>query len=405
MFKMDEDTASRDIFKRCFEYTRPDEFQAMGLYPYFTPFEAVEGDNSPVVKLHGRDVLMFGSNNYLGLTTHPRVKEAARKAIDRYGSGCSGSRMLNGTLDIHLELEEELADFTGKEAALLYSTGFMTNGCLSTLVGRDEYAILDKSVHASIVYGTMAAHSKSYKRFKHNDVEDLESILSALDPEKGKLVVVDGVFSMEGDLAPVPELAELCSRYGARLYVDEAHGVGVLGPKGIGAAEHLGAQDAVDVYMATFSKSFASTGGFIAAEKPVISYLKHHSPPFIYSASMPAPSVAAARASLEIIRSEPERRAHLLEVSARARAGLKAAGFEVYDGITPVIPVIINDELVLCQFFKALLDAGIYTNPIFKPAAEKCMIRISCMAIHENPHIDRLVETMTEVGRHFQLLG
>lgn len=397
-------TKFKDIFKRCYEYDLPAKYQALGLYPYFNTFSGCVG-NSPVVMMDDRQVLMFGSNNYLGLTTHPKVKEASILAVQKYGSGCSGSRMLNGTLDIHLKLEEELADFCGKEAALLFSTGFMTNGCLSSLVSRDEFAVLDKNVHASIIYGTMASFGKNNRRFKHNDPRDLENVLKALSSDKGRIVIVDGVFSMEGDVSPLREIAKVCKKYGARLYVDEAHGVGVLGKNGIGAAEHMGVLDKVDIHMATFSKSFASTGGYVAAERPVIQYLKHHSMPFIYSASMPAPSVAAAQAALEIIRAEPERRQRLLDIAAYVRKSLTGLGFDVYEGITPVIPVIMDDEALVCQFFNALMEAGIYTNPIFKPAAEKCMIRISCMAIHEPEHLDRLINTMADLGRSFGVIA
>jgi 8-amino-7-oxononanoate synthase len=395
----------KDIFKRCYEYTKPQEYRSLGLYPYFTAFCGYV-ENTPMVLLDGRQVLMFGSNNYLGLTTHPKIKEASIEAIRRYGTGCSGSRMLNGTLDIHLKLEEELADFTGKEATLLFSTGFMTNGCLSSLLGRDEFAILDKSVHASIIYGTMATFSKNHRRFKHNDMQDLANVLESLPPDRGKLVVVDGVFSMEGDTAPLPEITRLCKRHGVRLYVDEAHGIGVLGENGIGTAEHYGALKDTDILMATFSKSFASTGGFIASERPVIEYLKHHSLPFIYSASMPAPSVAAARAALQVIQSEPERRRQLIDNARSIRNGLDRLGFDLFpaETITPVIPVIIDDEVLLCQFFHALLAAGIYTNPIFRPAAEKCMIRVSCMATHTGSQIDQLLNTMAELGRQFGLI-
>lgn len=398
-------TKAKDIFKRCYEYTKPDEYRSLGLYPYFTAFSGYVGE-SPMVTLNGRQALMFGSNNYLGLTTHPRVKEASIEAIRKYGTGCSGSRMLNGTLDIHIQLEEELADFTGKEATLLFSTGFMTNGCLSALLSRDEFAILDKSVHASIIYGTMATFSKNHRRFKHNDMTDLGAILEALPPEKGKLVVVDGVFSMEGDTAPLPEIVQHCQRHGARLYVDEAHGIGVLGENGVGTAEHYGVLKETDILMATFSKSFAATGGFVASERPVIEYLKHHSLPFIYSASMPAPSVAAARASLRIIREEPDRRRQLLDNARQIRDGLVRLGFDLFPAhiITPVIPVIIDDEVLLCQFFHALLAAGIYTNPIFRPAAERCMIRVSCMATHTSAQIDQLLNTMAELGRQFGII-
>jgi len=393
----------KDIFKRCYEYTLPDEYKELGIYPYFNAFSGYI-DNDPLIMLDGKRMLMFGSNNYLGLTTHPRVKEAAIEAIRKYGTGCSGSRMLNGTLDIHIMLEEELAAFTGKEAALLFSTGFMTNGCLSSLLGRDEYAILDKSVHASIIYGTQASFGKSHRRFKHNDPEDLAAVLSALPADRGKLVVVDGVFSMEGDIAPLPELIALCRKYGARLYVDEAHGAGVLGEHGIGAVEHHGVVAETDIIMATFSKSFASTGGFIAAERPVIQYLKHHSMPFIYSASMPAPSVAAARMSLKIIQEEPERRQHLRDMALMIRNGLSGLGFELIPGITPIIPVIIDDELQLCQVFFALMAKGIYTNPIFKPAADRGLLRISCMATHTSNQVEQLLETMEEIGKSFGII-
>ena len=393
----------KDIFKRCYEYTLPDDYRELGIYPYFNAFSGCV-ENEPIIMMDGNRMLMFGSNNYLGLTTHPKVKEASIEAIRKYGTGCSGSRMLNGTLDIHLQLEEELAAFTGKEATLLFSTGFMTNGCLSSLLGRDEYAILDKSVHASIIYGTQASFGKSHRRFKHNDPQDLEAVLSALPADRGKMVVVDGVFSMEGDIAPLPEIIGLCRKYGARLYVDEAHGAGVLGANGVGSVEYHGVLAQTDIVMATFSKSFASTGGFIAAERPVIQYLKHHSMPFIYSASMPAPSVAAARMALQIIQEEPERRQHLQEIALEIRNGLVGLGFELIPGITPIIPVIIDDELLLCQVFFSLMAKGIYTNPIFKPAADRCMLRISCMATHTSSHVGQLLETMEEVGKSFGII-
>ncbi|MBN2433326.1 MAG: pyridoxal phosphate-dependent aminotransferase family protein [Acidobacteria bacterium] len=397
-------TSGKDVFQRCYEYTRPDEFRALGLYPYFTSFGGAIAENSPYYRLDGKPVLMFGSNDYLGLTTNPAVKEAAIAAVRDYGTGCSGSRMLNGTLDIHIRLEEELAEFTGKEATVLYSTGFMTNGSLSCLLGRDEYAILDKSVHASINYGTMVSFGKNHRRFRHNDMKDLENIFESIHADRGKIVIVDGVFSMEGDVAPVPELSALCRRHNARLYVDDAHGIGVLGERGAGTAEYFQMLPEVDILMCTFSKSFASTGGFIASERPVIEFLKHHSLPFIYSASMPPAAVATALAALHIFRSEPERREKLLRNSDKIRKGLKSVGFEVHDGFTPIIPVIIDDELLLCRFFKALIEAGIYTNPIFRPAADKGMIRISCMATHEDEHIDQLINTMLEIGRSFQFL-
>ncbi len=392
-----------DIFEKCYGYKKPSEFKKMGLYPYFKEFMGVESENSPYVIMDGEKVLMFGSNNYLGLTVDPRVKEAAIDAIKKYGTGNSGSRMLNGTLDMHIALENELAEFVEKEATLIFSTGFMTNGSLSSLITRKEYGILDKNVHASIVNGTYSSFGE-IKRFRHNNMDDLENILSKLKAEP-KIVVVDGVFSMEGDIAPVDKLAELCEKYNSRLYVDEAHGLGVLGKKGVGASEYYGALDKVDIIMGTFSKSFASTGGFIASSKDVIEYVKHTSMPFIYSASMPAPSVAAARKALEIIKKEPERKENLLKVSDLIRKELKRANFKVYDGVTPIIPVVIEDEVVLCKYFMDLLEEEkIYTNPIFMPAAENNMIRISCMAIHTEEHAAKLVDSMVKLGKKYNLI-
>ncbi len=392
-----------DIFQKCYSFKKPSEFKEMGLYPYFKEFMGVETENSPYVIMDGKKVLMFGSNNYLGLTVDPRVKESAIEAIRKYGTGNSGSRMLNGTLDIHIALENELAEFVEKEATLIFSTGFMTNGSLSSIIIRKEYGILDKNVHASIVNGTYSSFGE-IKRFRHNNMEDLEAILSKLE-EEPKIVVVDGVFSMEGDIAPVDKLAELCKKYNSRLYVDEAHGLGVLGEKGVGASEYHNALDKVDIIMGTFSKSFASTGGFIASTRDVVEYVKHNSMPFIYSASMPAPSVAAARKALEIIKKEPERKDNLLKISDLIRKELKRANFEVYDGITPIIPVVIEDEVILCKFFIDLLEKeNIYTNPIFMPAAENNMIRISCMAIHNEDHAAKLVDSMVKLGKKYKLI-
>ncbi len=403
MSEKSQKTEKLDIFQKCYAFTKPSDFKKMGLYPYFKEFMGVESENSPYVIMDGEKVLMFGSNNYLGLTVDPRVKEAAIDAIKRYGTGNSGSRMLNGTLDIHLALEEELAEFVEKESTLIFSTGFMTNGSLSALITRKEFGILDKNVHASIVNGTYSSFGE-IKRFRHNNMNDLESILKKLENEP-KIVVVDGVFSMEGDIAPVDKLAELCEKYNSRLYVDEAHGLGVLGNKGVGASEYCGVLDRVDIIMGTFSKSFASTGGFIAGKKDVIEYIKHNSMPFIYSASMPAPSVAAARKALEIIKNEPERRKNLLKISDIIRNELKRANFKVYEGITPIIPVVIEDEVILCKFFQDLLvEEKIYTNPIFMPAAENNMIRISCMAIHNEKHAEILVNSMIKIGKKYNLI-
>jgi len=310
-----------ELFEKCYDFTRAKEIMAMGVYPFFIPLSDTEGTE---VMIEGRSLIMIGSNNYLGLTTHPKVREAAIEAVRQYGTSCTGSRFLNGTLHLHVQLEEELADFVGKEAALVFSTGYQTNlGTISALIGRGDVVITDKEDHASIIDGCRLSYGKML-RFRHNDLDDLERVLKGCDPDQGKLVVVDGVFSMGGDIAPLPEIIPLCKQYGARLMVDDAHSVGVLGENGRGTAAHFGVTDDVDLIMGTFSKSFASLGGFIAGDEPVIHYIQHHARSLIFSASMPAACVAACLAALQVMRTEPERPRRLLAIADKMRLGYQA---------------------------------------------------------------------------------
>ena len=393
----------KDIFEKCFQFKDHEIVQSMGLYPYFRPISTEQG---PVVYIGGKKLIMLGSNSYLGLTTDPRVKEAAKKAIDRYGTGCAGSRFLNGTLDLHLELENELADFLKKEAVLLFSTGFQTNlGVISTLVGKGDYVIIDKSDHASIVEGCRLSYGE-IKRFKHNDMEHLDRVLSKLEPESGKLIVVDGVYSMEGDIVPLPQLVEIARKYGARVMVDDAHGLGVLGKTGAGTAEYYGLEDEVDIIMGTFSKSLASLGGFVASKREVIEYLKHKSRPLIFSASISPPNAAAALEALRILRSEPERIKRLWENTYRLQDGLRSLGFDIGNTQTPVIPVYVGDDLKVFKICRALHEEGVFVNPVVGPAAPggKALLRLSVMATHTSEHIDFALEKLKKVGKEFGLI-
>jgi 8-amino-7-oxononanoate synthase len=342
--------------------------------------------------------LMFGSNDYLDLITHPKVLEAAIQGINKYGSGCSGSRLLNGTLDLHVSLEHELASFMKKEAAVIFGTGFQANyAALSALTEKGDAMICDHNLHASLVEGALRSPART-ARFRHNDLEHFERCLENCPPDERILVITEGVFSMEGDIADLRGISKLAKYYGARIYVDEAHGIGVLGPTGAGAAEHLGVLDDVDIVMGTFSKSLASVGGFIAGERAVVDYLKHTARPFVFSASLPAASVAAAAAALEIIRNEPERREHLLRIAQLLRTELRSRGFVVLDGETAIVPVVIQDEVSLCRLCKALLAEGIYINPVLRPAAAQNLLRISCTAAHSEAHVERLVTTLERVA-------
>jgi 8-amino-7-oxononanoate synthase len=391
-------SGSNDIFEKCRNFTRPGDLQSAGLYMYFEVFGDRDGCGPGEVRMGQRKVLMFGSNDYLDLINNPKVKEAAVQALKKYGSGCSGSRLLNGTLDLHVKLESELAPFVHKEAALIFGTGFQANyATLSALTEKGDVMICDHNLHASLVEGALRSPARTM-RFRHNDLDHFERCLENCPPEDKIFIVSEGVFSMEGDIADLPGILRLAKPYGARTYVDEAHGIGVLGPTGAGAAEHLGVLDEVDIVMGTFSKSLASVGGFIAAERAVVDYLKHTARPFVFSASLPAASVAAVGAALQIMRKEPERRLHLLRIAQMLRDELRARGYQVLPGETAIVPVVIQDEMDLCRLCKALLEQGIYTNPVLRPAAAQNLLRISCTAAHTEKHVERLVDTLDRVA-------
>jgi 8-amino-7-oxononanoate synthase len=393
-------TGTRDILEKCRNYgrvvagrfMRPSDVQAAGLYVYFEVFGDREGCAPGEARIQGRKILMFGSNDYLDLTTHPKVKEAALQALRRYGTSCSGARILNGTLDLHIRLESELAALTRKEDALIFGTGFQTNhAVLSTLAAKGDVLVCDHNLHASLVEGTLQSTVRTI-RFRHNDMDHLERCLRHCSPEEGILIVSEGVFSMEGDLADLPGTVALAKRHGTRVYVDEAHGIGVLGPTGAGAAEHFGVLDDVDIVMGTFSKSLASIGGFVASSRAVIAYLKHNARPFIFSASAAPSAVAAASAALEIIRQEPERRQRPKVIADLLRRELRSGGFPVLDGGTPIVPVVVEDEFELFRACKLLLEDGIYVNPVLRPASDHNILRISCTAAHTEGQVTQLVE-------------
>ena len=391
-----------DIFDKAYNYTAAREMQALGLYPYFLPLEDTEGTE---VVIDGRRILMIGSNNYLGLTTDPRVRKAAIDAVARYGTSCTGSRFLNGTLALHKEAEVRLAKYVGKEAALVFSTGYQVNlGVISCLVGRGDVVIADKDDHASIVDGCMLALGEM-RRFSHNDLDHLDRVLAKVDPEIGRMVVVDGVYSMGGDLAPLPELVEICKRHSARLMVDDAHSIGVMG-RGRGTSAHYGVTDQVDLIMGTFSKSFASLGGFIAGDESVIHFIQHNARSLIFSASMPASNVAAVLAALDIMENEPELVDRLWQVTERMRTGLKALGFRMGPSCTPIIPIIIGEMEKTFRAWKMCFEAGLYTNAVVAPAVppDQCMLRTSYMATHSDEEIDRAVNILGEVGRELALI-
>jgi len=392
-----------DIFEKCRSFTDARQAIEGGYYPYFIALAENEGTEAVY---QGRRLIMCGSNNYLGLTTHPKVRAAAKEAIDRYGTSCTGSRFLNGTLELHERLECELAEWVGKPAALIFSTGMQTNlGTISALVGRGDFAILDKEDHASIVDGARLSWGET-RRFRHNDVADLERVLADLPADKGKLVVVDGLFSMEGDIAALPEIEPVCKRHGARLMVDDAHAMGVLGG-GHGTAAHFGMTDQVDLIMSTFSKSFASLGGFIAGDDDVIHYIKHFARALIFSASMPASNTAAVLAALEVMREEPERIQRLNDIAARMRTELKRLGFDIGNSATPVIPIIIGDDMLTFLTWKGLFDNGVFVNPIISPAvpAGRQLLRTSYMATHTDEQLDRVLETFEMVGKMVGLIS
>ncbi|MCB2203740.1 pyridoxal phosphate-dependent aminotransferase family protein [bacterium] len=378
----------------------------MGYYPYFRAIEESEG---PEVIIEGRKIIMAGSNNYLGLTADPRVKQASVDAVNRYGTGCSGSRYLTGTLTLHNELEARLANFLDKEACLLFSTGYQTaQGIIPTLVQRGEFVVSDKDNHACIVAGNLMAKGAfaQFDRYKHNDMDDLERVIAKLPQDKGKLIVSDGVFSTTGDIVDLPRLLEIAKKYNARILVDDAHSTGVIGPAGKGTAAYYGVGDQVDMTMGTFSKTFASLGGFVVGDTPVINYIKHHSPALIFSASPTPASVAAALASLDILEQEPWRVDKLRENADYMRDGFAKLGFKVITGETGVVPVIIGDDTKSFIFWKELFDAGVFVNVFISPGVPQGMqmLRTSYMATHEKHQLDRILEICGEIGRKLEVI-
>ena len=388
-----------DLFDRCLSFTRAKEAQAAGLYPYFVPIANSEGTE---VTIKGQKLIMLGSNNYLGLTHDPRVLAAAEAAARQYGTGCTGSRFLNGNLDLHEKLEIDLARLVGKEAALVFSTGFHVNlGIISSLIGKGDVVVIDKLDHASIVDGALLSHGTIY-RYRHNDVSDLEKALQKAHHHGGGiLLAVDGVFSMEGDLADLPHIIPMCKKYGARLMVDEAHSIGVMGPSGAGTHEHFGVTKEIDLLMGTFSKSFASIGGFAAGSENTIHYIKHHARSLIFSASLPPYAVATVQKCLDIIQSEPERRARLWENARHLKDGLVSMGFDVGTCCTPIVPIIIGSTDRTFFFYKMLFEGGVFTNPVIAPAVPEASsrIRTSLMATHTAEQIDRALEIIQRAGR------
>jgi 8-amino-7-oxononanoate synthase len=392
-----------DIFEKCSKYTTAKEAIEGGYYPYFIPLTENEGTEAV---FRGHRLIMCGSNNYLGLTTHPKVRQAAVDAIQRYGTSCTGSRFLNGTIELHEQLECELAEWVGKKAALVFSTGMQTNlGTISALVSRDDVALLDKQDHASIVDGAKLSWGKTV-RFRHNDMADLERVLRQAKEEAGKLVVVDGLYSMEGDIAHLPEIIPLCKKYGARLMVDDAHATGVLGG-GRGTAAHFNLTDDVDLIMSTFSKSFASLGGFIAGDDDVVQYIKHHARAMIFSASMPPANAAAALAALHVMQAEPERIQRVNDIAATMRKEYLRLGFDIGKSETPVIPIFIGDDLRTITIWKALFDAGVFVNPVISPAVPegRQLLRTSYMATHTDEQMSRVLETFAKVGKQVGLIS
>lgn len=386
------------LFDKCARFTRAREIQASGYYPYFVPIEA---SYDTYVVIRGERKVMMGSNNYLGLTHHPYVLEKAAEALKKYGSGCTGSRFLNGTLDLHEELEERLARFLKKEAALVFSTGYQTNlGVVSTLAGRGDIIFMDKLDHACIVDGARLSYAQ-VQRYPHGDLAALERMLAKAPPDAGKMIITDGIFSMEGNIVDLPALVSLAEFYGAELVVDDAHALGVLGKTGAGTAEHFGLEDHVSLITATFSKSLGSIGGVVAGPEPVIHYLKHHARSLIFSASMPPASVATVLAALDVIEREPERREQLWRNTRRMQEGLRSLGYDIGPSETPIVPILIGDLEETFIFWKELFDAGVFTNPVTPPAVPEnsCRLRISLMATHTDDHIDFALEALSRVGR------
>ncbi len=401
---MDSETLQQvALFEKCRQFTKAREIQAAGLYPYFKPISESE---DTVVIIEGQRRIMLGSNNYLGLTHHPKVLEAAQRALSRYGSGCTGSRFLNGTLDLHEQLEHALAEFLGKEACLVFSTGYQANlGMISGLIGRGDVVYLDKLDHASIVDGAKMSYGET-ERFNHGDLAGLERKLERQKPGVATMIVVDGVYSMEGDIADVPALVKVAHRHGAALAVDDAHSIGVLGPRGEGTAAHFGMTDEVDLIAGTFSKSLASIGGFVAASENVIHYLRHHSRPLIFTASLPPANTAGVLAALEVLKAEPERRERLWANTKRLHEGFRQLGFDIGPTETPIVPVLIGPLEKTFVMWRKLFDAGVFTNPVAPPAVppSQCRLRTSLMATHTFDQIDFALEQFGKIGRELGVI-
>jgi 8-amino-7-oxononanoate synthase len=393
----------RILQRRTAHYTEPQKVAKMGIYPFF---REIQSDQDTIVTIKGKKVLMFGSNSYMGLTNHPKIKEAAIKAVEKYGSGCAGSRFLNGTLDIHIELETKLAEYVNKDAALVFSTGFQVNlGVIPTVTNRNDYILIDELDHASIIEATRLSFAKVLK-FRHNDMGSLEKLLKRCEPNRIKLIVVDGIFSMDGDIADLPGIVELADKYEATVMVDDAHSIGVIGVHGSGTASHFGLTDRVDLIMGTFSKSLASLGGFIASDFDTINYIKHHSRTLIFSASMTPASAATVLAALEIIKSEPERIAKLWEVTHYAIDNFRRLGFDIGHTQTPIIPLYIRDNLKTLKLTRMLLDEGVFVNPVVSPAVSKdsTLIRFSLMATHTKEQVDTALDKIEKIGKKLKII-
>lgn len=400
---VNKDYRMKLLQKKLAQYDAPQKAKAAGVYPYFRP---ISSEQNTEVLMNGRKVLMFGSNSYMGLTNHPKVIEAAVKATKKYGTGMAGSPFLNGTLDIHKKLEERLADYVGKEDVMLYSTGFGVNlGVISTLTGREDYTILDEQDHASIIDGRRLSFS-NYLKYRHNDMASLEAQLKKCDPGKVKLIVTDGVFSMEGDVANLPEIVKLAKKYDASVMVDEAHGIGVFGEGGRGTCNHFGVTDDVDLIMGTFSKSFASLGGFIATDKEITNFLRHHSRAYIFTASITPASTAAVNAALDIMLSEPERQQHLWDITNYALENFREMGCEIGHTSTPIIPLFIRDDYKTFHVTRDLLDEGVFVNPVVTPAVapNDTLIRYSLMATHTKEQVERSIEAIRKVFKRYEII-
>ncbi|MDQ1266259.1 MAG: 8-amino-7-oxononanoate synthase [Bacteroidota bacterium] len=395
-----------DILQKCYDYDKPDVYKKKGLYPFFRPLNGNEG---PIVIIDGRKIIMAGSNNYLGLTTHPRVKGAAEEALLKYGTGCSGSRYMTGTLDLHIQLEDRIAKFLGYEAALLFSTGFQTSiGVIATLPGKGDYIVSDKENHACIIQAALLAKgiTSEFVRYKHNDMEDLDKLLGSLPSGPGKLIVSDGVFSVTGEIVNLPDMVKVAKKHGARVLIDDAHAIGVIGVGGRGTASNFGLESEVDLVIGTFSKTFASLGGFVAADERVINYIKHNSAAIIFSASPTPSSCAAALAALDILEEQPQLVDKLIDNADYMRSGLKNLGFNVCASQTAIISILIGDDFNTILLWKKLFDFGVFTNAFIPPGVppNMSMIRTSYMASHEREHLDQILDVFKTAGKELGMI-